>query len=100
PDDEMRRLVHQVVTARLRTLRVAPTLGKTLALVLAGDTHQELLSQGVRLAAQAVRDNHERIREQVRAESPWWVPGAVDDKIYQKIVGAIELLLRRIATDP
>src|SRR5439155_1302432 len=40
------------------------------------------------------------IRRQVRAESPWWVPGAVDDKIYEKIVGAIELLLRRIATDP
>src|SRR3989454_4648533 len=53
PDDEMRRLVHDVVTARLRTLRVAPTLGKTLSLVLAGDAHQELLSEAVRLTAQA-----------------------------------------------
>src|SRR5437016_1677705 len=97
PDDEMRRLVHEVVTARLRTLRVAPTLGKTLSLVLAGDAHQELLSEAVRLTAQAVHDNRDVIRRQVRAESPWWVPGAVDDKIYEKIVGAIELLLRRIA---
>jgi len=100
PDDEMRPLVHEVVTARLRTLRVAPTLGKTLSLVLAGDAHQDLLSEAVRLAAQAVHDNRDVIRRQVRAESPWWVPGAVDDKIYEKIVGAIELLLRRIATDP
>src|SRR3989449_7695471 len=100
PDDEMRRLVHEVVTARLRTLRVAPTLGKTLSLVLAGDAHQELLSEAVRLTAQAVHDNRDVIRRQVRAGSPWWVPGAVDDKIYEKIVGAIELLLRRIATDP
>src|SRR2546425_2364814 len=100
PDDEMRPLVHDVVTARLRTLRVAPTLGKTLSLVLAGDAHQDLLSEAVRLAAQAVHDNQDVIRRQVRAESPWWVPGAVDDKIYEKIVGAIELLLRRIATDP
>src|SRR2546426_2455300 len=100
PDDEMRPLVHEVVTARLRTLRVAPTLGKTLSLVLAGDAHQDLLSEAVRLAAQAVHDNRDVIRRQVRAESPWWVPGAVDDKIYEKIVGALELLLRRIATDP
>jgi len=100
PDDEMRPLVHDVVTARLRTLRVAPTLGKTLSLVLAGDAHQELLSEAVRLAAQAMHENRDLIRRQVRAESPWWVPGAVDDKIYEKIVGAIELLLRRIATDP
>src|SRR3989442_3644394 len=100
PDAEMRRLAREGVTAGRRTLRVAPTLGKTLSLVLAGDAHQELLSEAVRLTAQAVHDNRDVIRRQVRAESPWWVPGAVDDKIYEKIVGAIELLLRRIATDP
>src|SRR5439155_875113 len=74
PDDEMRPLVHEVVTARLRTLRVAPTPAKTLSLVLAGDAHQDLLSEAVRLAAQAVHDNRDVIRRQVRAESPWWVP--------------------------
>src|SRR5207249_2391491 len=52
------------------------------------------------LAAQAVHDNHELIRDQVRAESPWWVPGVVDEKIYERIVGAIERLLRQIATHP
>jgi uncharacterized membrane-anchored protein YjiN (DUF445 family) len=100
PDEEMRALVHQVVTARLRALRVAPALGKTLSLVLAGNGHQELLNEAVRLAAQAVRDNRELIREQVRAESPWWVPGVVDDKIYERIVSAIERLLRDIGADP
>src|SRR5256886_4022590 len=54
PDDEMRPLVHEVVTARLRTLRVAPTLGKTLSLVLAGDAHQDLFSYAARLAPQGV----------------------------------------------
>jgi uncharacterized membrane-anchored protein YjiN (DUF445 family) len=100
PDDEMRRLVHEVVSTRLRATRVAPALGKTLSLVLLGDGHQDLLSEAVRLAAQAVEDNRELIREQVRAESPWWVPGVVDDKIYERIVGAIERLLRQIATHP
>src|SRR2546426_2117918 len=100
PDDEMRRLVHQVVSARLRATRVAPALGKTLSLLLVADGHQELLSEAVRLAAQAVHDNRDLIRDQVRAESPWWVPGVVDEKIYERIVGAIERLLRQIATHP
>jgi uncharacterized membrane-anchored protein YjiN (DUF445 family) len=100
PDAEVQELVHQVVSARLHATRVAPALGKTLALVLAGDRHQGLLNEAVRLAAEAVRDNREMIREQVRAESPWWVPGVVDDKIYQRIFGAIEGLLRDIGTDP
>jgi uncharacterized membrane-anchored protein YjiN (DUF445 family) len=100
PDEEMRSLVHQVVTARLRATRVAPALGKTLSLVLAGSGQQELLNEAVHLAAQAVHDNRDLIREQVRRESPWWVPGVVDDKIYERIVAAIERLLRDMAADP
>jgi uncharacterized membrane-anchored protein YjiN (DUF445 family) len=100
PDDDVRQLVHQVLNARLRSLRVAPALGKTLALVLADDRHQGLLNEAVRLAAGAVRDNRDMIRDKVRAESPWWVPGVVDDQIYQRIMGTVESLLRDIGARP
>jgi len=94
PDEDVRVLVHEVVSARLRATRVAPALGKTLALVLADDRHQALLNEAVRLAAEAVRDNRDVIRDKVRAESPWWVPGVVDDQIFQRIMGTVESLLR------
>jgi uncharacterized membrane-anchored protein YjiN (DUF445 family) len=92
--------VQQGLVAQLRATRVAPALGKTLSLVLAGNRHQELLNEAVRLAAQSVHDNRELIREQVKAESPWWVPGMVDDLLYQRIVAAIETMLKGIGTDP
>jgi uncharacterized membrane-anchored protein YjiN (DUF445 family) len=100
PDDEVRQVVRQVVSARLRAVRVAPALGKTLALVLAADRHKGLLNEAVRLAARAVSDNREVIRDRVRAETPWWVPGVIDDKIYQRIIVAIERLLEDIGADP
>jgi uncharacterized membrane-anchored protein YjiN (DUF445 family) len=100
PDEEVRGLVRQGLIAQLRATRAAPALGRTLSLVLAGNRHQELLNEGVRLAAQAVHDNRELIREQVKAESPWWVPGMVDDLLYQRIVAAIETMLAGIGTDP
>src|SRR6266446_661794 len=70
PDEDVRVLVREVVSARLRATRVAPAPGKTLALVLADDRHQALLNEAVRLAAEAVRDNRDVIRDKVRAESP------------------------------
>jgi uncharacterized membrane-anchored protein YjiN (DUF445 family) len=96
----VRELVQQTVTDRLRAIRVAPALGQTLAVVLAGTRRQELLSEAVRLAAQAVDDNRDVVRQRVKEESPWWVPGIIDDKIYQRIVTAIERLLRDIGADP
>lgn len=100
PDEEVGALVRQGLTAQLKAVRAAPALGKTLALILAGNRHQELLNEAVRLAAQAVHDNRELIREQVRGESPWWVPGVVDDLLYQRIVAAFESMLRHIGDDP
>jgi len=100
PQADVQELVREVVSARLRATRVAPALGKTLALVLAGNRQEELLNVAVRLAAEAVLENRELIRERVRVESPWWVPGVVDDKIYQRIIDAVQRLLRDMGTDP
>ncbi len=100
PDEEVRALVAQVVTARLRETQAGPALGRTLQLVLSEDRHQNLLTEAVRLAAQAVYDNRDLIREQVRRESPWWVPGVVDDKIYQRIILGVQGLLRDIGANP
>jgi uncharacterized membrane-anchored protein YjiN (DUF445 family) len=100
PDDRIRELIQQGAADRIRALRVAPVLGKTLQLVVAGDRHQELLNQALGLAAQAVLENRDLIRRKVKASSPWWVPGPVDERIYQRIVVAIETLLREIIADP
>src|SRR6266481_3611959 len=99
PPNELQDLVSQVVRNRVRTFRVAPALGKTLALALAGNRQEELLNATVRLAAEAVRNNRDLIRERVRAETPWWVPPVLDDKIYQKIIEAVERLLQDMVRD-
>jgi uncharacterized membrane-anchored protein YjiN (DUF445 family) len=99
PHNELQDLVSQVVRNRVRTFRVAPALGKTLAFALADNRQEELLNAAVRLAADAVRNNRELIRERVRAETPWWVPPVLDDKIYQKIIEAVERLLHDMVMD-
>ena len=99
PHDEVQELVSQVVRNRVRAFRVAPALGKTLALALADNRQEELLNAAVRLAADAVRNNRDVIRERVRAETPWWVPPVLDDKIYQKIIEAVERLLHDMVMD-
>src|SRR5882757_4395147 len=100
PPNELQDLVSQVVRNRVRSFRVAPALGKTLALALGDNRQEELLSATVRLAAEAVRNNRDLIRERVRAETPWWVPPVLDDKIYQKIIAAVERLLQDMVMDP
>ncbi|HWC73568.1 MAG TPA: DUF445 domain-containing protein [Gemmatimonadales bacterium] len=100
PQDEVQELVGQVVRNRVRSFRVAPALGKTLALALADNRQEELLNAAIRLASDAVRNNRDLIRDRVRQETPWWVPPVLDDKIYQKIIAAVERLLGDMVMDP
>src|SRR3989441_10366273 len=68
PDEDVQALVRQVVSARLRATRVAPALGKTLAVVLAGNRQEELLKVAARFAAEAVLDNRELRSEEHTSE--------------------------------
>jgi uncharacterized membrane-anchored protein YjiN (DUF445 family) len=99
-DDDVQQMIDRTVADRVRKTNVAPLLGRLLSLITAGDRHQELLNEAITLAARAVGDNHDVIRDRIAAESPWWVPTAVDDKIHEKIVGAIERTLNDIRDDP
>ncbi|HEX4935707.1 MAG TPA: DUF445 domain-containing protein, partial [Gemmatimonadaceae bacterium] len=40
------------------------------------------------------------IRERVEKESPWWIPGAIDDKIAGRIVRALENTMQAVHEDP
>ena len=99
PNEELQSTVHETLVTQLRKAHVAPLLGDLLALATTDDRHQEMLDKLVALVARIVHDNKELIRVRIAEESPWWVPGAVDDKVYQKIVAGIERTLEQVAAD-
>jgi uncharacterized membrane-anchored protein YjiN (DUF445 family) len=99
PDAELRHGVQDALVRQLRKVHVAPLLGDLLALVTTDDRHHELLDRMVAVVARIVEDNKEIIRVRIAEESPWWVPNAVDDKLYEKIVSGIERSLAEIAAD-
>src|SRR5437899_2154126 len=82
------------------TARVVEAQDPWLGWVRAPAEAPRVAGLAARFAAEAVLDNRELIRERVRTESPWWVPGVVDDEIYRRIIDAVERLLRDMGTDP
>jgi uncharacterized membrane-anchored protein YjiN (DUF445 family) len=99
-DDEVGGLIERGLRSRVRRIQVAPLFGNILAVVTADRRHQELLDEALRLIARAVEDNEEMIRQRIAEESPWWLPDAVDDRIHEKILAAVERTLQEVAEDP
>lgn len=99
PAAELRAAVHETVVEQLRRAPVTPLLHDLVALATTDDRHQQMLDRVVVLLGRIVHDNREIIRQRIAEESPWWIPDAIDDKLYQKIVAGIERTLAEVARD-
>jgi uncharacterized membrane-anchored protein YjiN (DUF445 family) len=99
-DAAIKPMVERTVAERVRAFRVAPVVARLMEVLTEGDRHQDLLDDFIRGAARTVDQNRELIRERIEKESPWWLPEALDDKIYRKVLGSIERTLAEIEHDP
>ncbi len=99
-DEDVQELVDRGIVSRLRRMQAAPLMARLFELLTTGGRHQALLDDALRLAARFLNENEAMIREKVKAESPWWVPGAVDNRLGDKIVSGVEKTLVAVAADP
>lgn len=99
-DEDVEQVITKAVVGRVQKTQVAPLLGRALSLLTAGNRHQALLDDAIRLLAKGITENQDLIRERVEKESPWWIPGAVDDKIAARIVAALERTMQAVHADP
>lgn len=99
-DEDVQDLIHGAVVRKVEETPVAPLLGNVLGLLTEDNRHQEIFDEAIKLMARAVTENRQIIRDRIEEESPWWLPDPVEEKIYEKIVAAIETTLSQIRDDP
>lgn len=98
-EKRVRRFLSRLSSRQLANVSLAPLLGTTLSWLVRGQRHQQILTQVLRYAIELVHDNRDAIRSRVQQESPWWVPGFIDDRILRKMLERIEQQLFEMALD-
>jgi uncharacterized membrane-anchored protein YjiN (DUF445 family) len=100
PEEQVRAAIRQSAVTRLQATPLAPLLGNVLSVVASDDRHQALLDEALRLVADAIDANRATLRDVVREQSPWWVPGAVDSAVYARFVAGARRFVDDVAQDP
>jgi uncharacterized membrane-anchored protein YjiN (DUF445 family) len=98
-DDDVQQVIDRSLAERVRSMRLAPLLGKVLTVMTEDDRHQEVVDEVIKLASTTVNENADLIRERIEKETPWWVPSSFDNKIFKKVLGGIQRLLGELAAD-
>jgi len=99
-DDEVHRALEDVARRRIETTPLAPLAGRALAVMTEDGRHHELLDVALRGLDRFLTDNRENLRRRFGDESPWWLPEAADDRIFDRLLEGARNVLGEIVRDP
>ena len=95
-EDELERMV----VGRLRSLPMAEMIGRGMEAAIADGHHRPVLTAAIAGIAHAMDDNRAALRHRLGQESPWWVPEAVDDAVFERAFVALHRFLSELAAEP
>jgi uncharacterized membrane-anchored protein YjiN (DUF445 family) len=99
-DEDVQRVLEEEVARRVEAIPLAPLAARALRAVTDSDRHHELLDLILRNLQRSLEDNRAALRERFGQESPWWLPDAVDDRIFDRLFDGVGALLERVNTEP
>jgi uncharacterized membrane-anchored protein YjiN (DUF445 family) len=98
-DDVVQSGLEQAITNRVKSMPVAPLVGRAVDVATEGDHHQILLESTLSGLATFLDENQLVFRERLATESPWWVPEPIDDRVFEKIYLAISRFIADVGGD-
>jgi len=99
-DDVVEAGIRSMIEARLRAIEVTPIIGTVIDKSMEGGHHHTLIDAALRGLVTAAAENREIIRKQIRKESPWWVPEAMDEVLLDKMLSGLERFVGDVTGRP
>ncbi len=98
-DEVVQSGLEAVVSERVKSVKVAPLMGRVVDAAVDGDHHQALLDSILVGLGKFMEENRVTFRQRLTQESPWWVPEPIDDAVFDKIYIGVRRFLTDIGHD-
>ncbi len=99
-DDDVHRLLHDEVERAVRAVPFGPLAGRVLQVGVAEGRHRPLVDGLLHGIVTFLDEQREPLRARFGTASPWWLPGAVEDRIFDRVLDGARTLLAAVAADP
>src|SRR5690606_23108194 len=93
-DEDVQAAVERQLRLRVDDLDVAGFLSRTLEVLTGEGRHRELVDAILRGLERFIEENEATLRDRYAQESPWWLPTAVDDVLFDRLLNGVKAVLR------
>ena len=98
-DEVVHDLLEGLVRDRLESSSLVPWAGKALAALTRDGRHEEVVAAALRGLDRYLDERRDDLRERFRGQAPWWLPGAVEDRIFERLLDGVRAVLDDMAND-
>lgn len=99
-EKEVRAFGKHLIRQNLASFQFGPWVAKILEILIRNNRHHLLLNGGIRTVMEWLIKNESGLRTKMKEGNPWWVPGFIDDKILDMLLGKTKELLEEIRLRP
>jgi uncharacterized membrane-anchored protein YjiN (DUF445 family) len=98
-EHQVRAVLQGALAGAFDGVRLAPALGQVLGLLVAGRQHHVLLERILGIVARALEQNRPYLRGKVHQHSPRWLPRALDDQLFERLLEGVHAILIEIQAE-
>src|SRR6185295_1055461 len=98
-DEDVQAAVDGAVRGRLETAPLAPMAGKALDALTRDGRHDELVDAALHGLAGYLDQHRDELHQRFEHSAPWWLPGAVEDRIFQRLLDGARNVLDEMVHD-
>jgi uncharacterized membrane-anchored protein YjiN (DUF445 family) len=98
-DKDAALFLRDALAGALKDVKLAPLLAQLLGVLVAGRQHHVMLEKLLALIAGALEQQRPYIRQKVHEHSPRWMPKAIDEKFYERLMAGVQEILADMQND-
>ncbi len=98
-DDAVHDVLERLLRERIEAASVIPMAGRALGALTREGRHNEVVDAGLRGLDRYLDEHRAELRNRFRDQAPWWLPGAVEDRIFERLLDGLRAVIDDMAND-
>jgi len=98
-DDDVHRAMEGLVRDRVDAIPLAPLAGRAVRFLIQDGRHHEVLDAALSGLEGYLGAHGQDLKNQFGHRSPWWLPGAMEDRIFDRLLEGARSVLHDMAGD-
>ena len=98
-DEVVHDLLEGLVRDRIEAASIVPLVGRALGTLTKDGRHAEVVDSALRGLDRYLDERRDDLRDRFRDQAPWWLPGAVEDRIFLRLLDGVRAVLDDMAND-